>query len=73
MEAAEIPIQKSEFELSPEEVAQKQIELAQEWAEKYEDPSRGDAPKDAEIILCNPAFYLDTVNLESLPEELQQE
>ncbi|MDO8336584.1 MAG: hypothetical protein Q7T74_07485 [Candidatus Saccharibacteria bacterium] len=73
MTTAEIPIPKSEFEISPKEVADKQVELAQQWAKKYEDPSLDEAPKDAEIILRNPAFYLGDVNLENLPEDLQKE
>lgn len=55
----------------PQLVAQKQVVLASQWAELYEDSNSEQGPSSAEIVLRNPAMYLGDIDPNLLPDELQ--
>ncbi|MBA2278860.1 hypothetical protein H0V99_00240 [Candidatus Saccharibacteria bacterium] len=59
------------LETSPELVASEQLRLADEWARIYGNPTAEGPDRSAEIILRNPAVYLNDVDMRRLPEHLQ--
>lgn len=58
----------------PQQVAEQQLLLGNAWADIYANGSAGDNRPDqsAEITLRNPAVYLQDLDRQQLPEDLQE-
>ncbi len=52
-------------------LAERQVALATAWADIYRYAPSDIRVTSAEIVLRNPAVYIENINLPSLPEELQ--